>query len=346
MSPTPDALLAGPRGRRLCLELARLSDAELAQMIFAAVYSGPRTASLVWGEPAVDPPTTSELSRALRAIDPVFSRDAVSDALRAGVDSAMYWQQPDEEDELAAEPDVRAALGGIAEAVASDPEVAWWRDGPDLAAQYEVTFDDIPDPFVPAATALSEWRSALDEEIHRAVVERPADPTAPISGAWWSTPPRRLRRTTRALSGGAPVGLELVEDGLGWTRAHSSRLRVPTAPRILTIDGPDAWEQLCRDGIDVTPARQHDWYRTTGRIGRWILPDWTYVARDFDAVHLSVAGYLSTAGRAITVGPAASVLAGWSPDETVWLRDVELVGPRQSWTRDSPSDPCHPARSA
>jgi hypothetical protein len=41
-------------------------------------------------------------------------------------------------------------------------------------------------------------------------------------------------------------------------------------------------------------------------------------------VHLSVAGYLTTAPRALPLAAdgAATVLAGWNPDQTWWLTDI------------------------
>jgi hypothetical protein len=51
------------------------------------------------------------------------------------------------------------------------------------------------------------------------------------------------------------------------------------------------------------------------------MPRWPAVARDWDGVHLSVAGYLATAGRALPVGAARTLLGGWNPDETYWLAD-------------------------
>ena len=51
-----------------------------------------------------------------------------------------------------------------------------------------------------------------------------------------------------------------------------------------------------------------------------MIPDWSAVARHVDGVHLSVRGYLRTAGRAIAVDEErASVLAGWDPDRTFWF---------------------------
>lgn len=80
----------------------------------------------------------------------------------------------------------------------------------------------------------------------------------------------------------------------------------------------------------------HDWYRTTGRDRRWVLPDWQAVAEEYGGVHLTVAGYLAAAGTAVDVdGDAASVIAGWAPDETFWLTDdVCADGDVVEWVRE------------
>ena len=99
----------------------------------------------------------------------------------------------------------------------------------------------------------------------------------------------------------------------------------PAGARVYEIDGADAWAALCRAyPLEVTEQKRHDWYRTTGRDGRWLLPDWAAVAVDHDAVHLTAAAYLTTAGTAVPVpvdDGVASVIAGWNPDETYWLSD-------------------------
>jgi hypothetical protein len=39
-------------------------------------------------------------------------------------------------------------------------------------------------------------------------------------------------------------------------------------------------------------------------------------------VHISVAGYLSTAYQVLDSDVGHAYLAGWNPDETLWLNDV------------------------
>jgi hypothetical protein len=88
--------------------------------------------------------------------------------------------------------------------------------------------------------------------------------------------------------------------------------------------------------LDVTGSRRHDWWRVTGWAGRWLIPDYAAAAADWDAVHLSVAGYLTTAGIALPVGDGArTMLAGWDPDATGWLADVLTgTGALEDWRAD------------
>jgi hypothetical protein len=83
--------------------------------------------------------------------------------------------------------------------------------------------------------------------------------------------------------------------------------------------------------------------RDSREAGPWLVPDWSRVAQEWDAVHLTVAGYLASATRCIPVPDAAdatgtagttgttgtagstgrveaaSVIGGWGPDVTYWL---------------------------
>lgn len=197
-----------------------------------------------------------------------------------------------------------------------------------------------------AADGLQAWGARTEADEQRSARERPADPSARWSGSWWSTPVLSGAVTTgRALPGDpvrqgvirlpvdTPVGLSLVEDSMGWETARAWPLRPAPDARALEVAGPADWVLLVeRYPLEVTASRRHDWYRTTGRDGAWVIPDWFAVAADHDGVHLTVAGYLSTAGRALPVDvpglgrPAQTVLAGWDPDITWWLADVLASG--------------------
>ena len=339
-------LLAGPRGRRLCLEMAltlRATEStateELRTAVFYAAYDldpGRGSSRVLFGpgedERSGPPPAPAphEVARLLDAAPlPDVDESTLLLALSTVVDTARYWQEPDGEDELAGTPEVRAAIARVADAIAAAPGAAQWVDPMDTREQWAVTFADLPNigpqPTRTAREILDRWQGLQLEEEARAQHDRPADPAAMFSGAWWSRPALGLMSTTRALPGRGPMGLRFVEDGLGWKTATVERVRIPADARIFEIDGAEAWAELVgRYPLEVTASRRHDWYRITGRNGTWVIPDWSQVRHDFDAVHLTIGGYLTTAGTAIPIDEGrATVLAGWDPDATYWLRDLD-----------------------
>ncbi|PJI93326.1 hypothetical protein [Luteimicrobium subarcticum] len=335
-----DELLSGPRGRRLCLEVALRTD-RAADCPSGALGS------------RATPERVADLLGALGPFD--VDAATLADALDVAVATSRCWQDPDGEDVLAARPDVRAALRPAAQAVVGCGASSWWSAPLDRTDQWRVRFDGHAEAALQARGSatddvLAAWRAeALETEAQfRAVdgimVSQPPDPAdapgwaavggLPVHGPWWSIPPTALLGSTRPWSAGrapgpattGPVGLSLVEDA--WNEDDATAVRVSVTPgaRVLEIDGADAWADLCRRyPLDVSASRRTVWLEATGRDGRWLVPDWSRVARDVDAVHLTVAGYLATVGRAVDVGDGwATVLAGWDPDRTSWFRGASL----------------------
>jgi hypothetical protein len=355
----PEALLAGPRGRRLCLALAQAVAPQddgagtLREAVTWAAYHldpgrGRTVQALTTGgrrprDEELPAPAVAEVA-ALLARAPAEAPDpsTLHEALAEAVGAARYWQEPDGEDVLAATPEVVAALRPTAASVAAAPGAAWWTAPLDPASQRTVAFEDPVEVGVPGqrppAQTLARWAADTIADEERALLERSPDARDGISGEWWSAPPHDLLRTTRDLGARGAAGLWFVEDSYGPDRAEVMAVAVDRDARVLEIDGPVAWADLCRrHPLEVTAARRHDWYRTTGRDHvRWVLPDWRAVAAEVDAVHLTVAGYLTTAGSAVVVDDGvASVLAGWDPDATYWLtRSARPVGPARPWTDD------------
>ncbi|MEE2570688.1 hypothetical protein V1638_14980 [Pseudarthrobacter sp. J64] len=350
MTSYGELLLQGPRGRRLCLELAMELDDDVRSAAFWWRFGNGKTVgshtvllstSSSYGETASRPdaPSDEDVAGLLAAIHPTgFGVQAIQSALDRSVDAAMYWQEPDEGDRLTAIPVVSLALENIAQQLIRIPEIQWWWQ-PRGIEQWAIDWRSPGDPApLPRNTQqkLAEWGRNTRAEEARSQIDRPADPTANIGGTWWSIPLGLVKTVGRV-----PAGLTLVEDSLGWE--HATTIPVRGIGQTLEIRTAEDWIELCRQfPLDVTASRRHDWYRVSGRgEGRWVIPDWERVAGTWDAVHLTVMGYLNAAARALDLDDqTATVLAGWDPDSTIWLTDVarEWEGPRQHWTRESNRD--------
>ncbi|SEQ40779.1 hypothetical protein [Microlunatus flavus] len=322
-------LVGGPRGRQACFEVARLVDPQLLTAGDATDEVG-RT-RLVEQLVGID----------VRAIAALHDPLSLVDVLATSVDSARYWQEPYEHDAVLADPRLVGQLHRVARALASAPAAGWWWSPADLTRQSVVRWDHrrgrtAKPPLRGAAARLEKWRDDTLAEEARAIVERPDDPTASWTGRWWSTPTHAgLVTTSRQLGRLPAVQLELVEDGMGWEEAHVADVRPTADARVHEIATPSDWAALVTSHpLDVDRSRRHDWYRTTGSTGPWQIPDWAAVSRDHDAVHLTVAGYLAAAGRALPTEHGWTVLAGFDPDLTYWLTDsVDSVGTFAPWTR-------------
>ncbi|HEU4792289.1 MAG TPA: hypothetical protein VFS96_01395, partial [Nitrolancea sp.] len=92
-----------------------------------------------------------------------------------------------------------------------------------------------------------------------------------------------------------------------------------TNPRVYEVASARDWSEFV-DSYPYTATRflTYDWGYpdSTGLI----IPDWAKVAKDWDGVHVSVSGYLSAAYRPLPIRHGWTVLAGWHPGATVWLR--------------------------
>ncbi len=324
------ALLVGPRGREVCAEVARLVEPQLVPPREATDEAG--RGLLVEQLAGVDVSGIAALS------DPV----ELLDALVASVDSARYWQEPYEQDAVLADRVVTARLGPIADALAVAPAARWWWTPAAVTSQAVVRWVDqsrtraAPPQLGGTAGRLERWRDDTLADEASAALERPEDPTASYSGCWWSTPAlAELVTTSRRLGRLPAVQLDLVEDSMGWERARVASVDPAAGARVLEVAAPSDWADLVtRYPLDVDRSRRHDWYRTTGGTGPWQIPDWLAVSRDHDAVHLTVAGYLATAGRALPTERGWTVLAGFDPDLTFWLTDsLTSVATPATWVR-------------
>lgn len=347
MEPTVETLLEGPRARRMCLEIAMELDPDIRTSVFWLAHAldpgrGTSRVRLTDGSgDAVVPPSPAsppQLAAAMASLDLTELDEArMQAALERTVGNARYWQEPDGEDVLAGLPAVRASFLPLADHAVSSSGLRG-HGGLRRMEQWAIDWRSPEDP-APLGKdprpALARWAHDARAGEDLAARERPSDPHANWSGEWWSIPHGLVHTVGRI-----PAGFNLVEDSLGWDEATAIRVR--GVGRTFEIRTADDWASLCRIfPLDVTASRRHDWFRCTGRDGRWVIPDWERVADEWDAVHLTIQGYLGIAGRVLEVeAGTASVVAGWDPDSTFWLTDVarEWEGPRQHWRRAPDGD--------
>lgn len=336
---TADQLLTGPRGRRFLIEFAQASehlvagesgDVPMSFAVFDAAFKiATKRGHSVWRiSTGHDPGPRFDVADVVAALPSVPlvepTEGLLLDALQRSVDSAMYWQEPDGDDFLCAIPAVRDGLARVADHVVASPLFQRWALPMDPADQRSLVWDKERNRR--GSVDLRRWRKEVLAS-ERSARKEWEDIEANLSGSWWSRPPHELRTSTGTAPDGLPYGMHLVEDGLGWTEADAVRLRIDPTARVFEIASADDWARLCRDHpLEVTASRRHDWYRTTGRDGDWVVPDWCAVSEAYDGVHLTIAGYLNAATTAIPVDERfASVMAGCDPDTTWWLNDAVVA---------------------
>lgn len=368
----PDDLLAGPRGRRVCLEIASqipevwqvpwscrddpaLMSGRLAEILGGLVLVAATPAQVAEhalereaGPPLLAPDeATRDRSRTAGPVPLDVSVESVSLALTASVDAARYWQEPDEWDLALARAAGREALRPVAELLVASAATGWWTARLDTDDLHEVEMldDQIPaarSPLTGVDRRLAAWRAAQDETEARHV-ESDRGARHAIGGEWWSLPlSARPVLTSAVVPSLGPSGLFTTEDSFGWERARSWPLRARHPVQAYEIDGPDDLARLvARFPLDVSRSRRGCWWETTGVDTAWWMPDWQAASRELDAVHVTVRGYLSTAGRAVPVPGGvirgtSTVLAGWAPGETLWLTDsLTPAGPPTLWQRQA-----------
>jgi hypothetical protein len=361
-----DLLLAGRRGRAMLADLAGLDPLVLlaaagqpppAGVAFLESSSPRGLGALLrwsrrprraqrdagtwpdWVNPGGDDAATITAAAVASTVQASAERPWFTDplALLASVArAAEHWEPPPPGDQA-------ELLRPLAETVASAPAASWWWEPADLRYQrwlgceHHRTLARGGD-VARAVEAAEENAAAEEEAMARDWAQAPPrqrdDAEVIVTGTWWSGPLGGTVWTSRGNVGDLPaVGLACAEDPLGEEEFEVWAVGIDPAARVYEVHEPGDWGRLAAaHPRDVTASRRHDWSRWTGREGRWILPDWRSVAAQWDGVHVSVAGYLSTSGMAVEAGAgAATLLAGWDADQTLWLRDV-FTGTRQLTT--------------
>jgi len=227
--------------------------------------------------------------------------------------------------------EVQDELRPVAEALLAAPATRRWWTPINRIDQRFVAWNHQPWP------ARSDLARHVREEMTRTRAIRNNGSTkrasAPAESIWWSPPDFAQLTWTTGPFGEVPsiVLGGFVDTLLPLEEAEATiwSISFTDDANVLEIDKPDAWRALVeRFPRDVTNTHYGAWHRWTGLHGPWYLPDWELVMDEYDGVHVTVGAFVSSCGRALPVDSGYTMLAGWVPDATLWLRDAAIGASR------------------
>jgi hypothetical protein len=224
-------------------------------------------------------------------------------------------------------------LRPVAEALVAAPGVATWWEPTALTDQRFLDWDDYPrvtGPAVEQAIRGGMRAERAENEDRRLLPRLQEHPGTRIGAYWWSAPQFAPLTWTTSAAGDIPaIALGHFIDTLRpfeETGATVWSLQIAPHARVLEITGPAEWQALvARFPRDVTGTHDGEWRYWGGVPGPWLLPDWELVMEHYDGVHVTIGGYLAACGLALPVGDGYTMLAGWIPGATLWLRDLATV---------------------
>lgn len=223
-------------------------------------------------------------------------------AAARAISETEIWHGDTHEEEVAQIVARAQRLRDLSRAILEEPEASWWFDPPDLRHQLCVWLLDqesSPDPSVIRSSGRATDRFERYAQKPRTV--------------WTST----------LVSGEACMRTFIDADAGDWVvRDYPLRqwhLSAGPSARVYEVTGPDTWHALCLR----YPVRVGDTARSFQ--GKWPDPerltvDWQAAAKDWDAVHLTFGGLLTSEQVPRETAEGWSVMWGWASEMTVWLR--------------------------
>ncbi|GAA2603852.1 hypothetical protein [Streptomyces axinellae] len=366
-----ELLLGGPLGRQL---LGAFVDPLLEDALFASLGLGEIPGTALW---SVD--TTSVPARVTRAqrrkrrawhqVPAAEVREAVRAAVREG-----GWHRIGE----LTEPEALAELGSeslsfgftgscealwglsavaaeelrpVATALAGSRAAFRWWDPVHRADQRQLVWPGTtsrPEPGPGLAGIEDAVRRDMARERAenaRGLKDRPRKGERDLGAIWWSAPDFAQNTWTT----GAREDLPALELGhfidtfvpFDESTATVGSLAIGARARVAEIRGPQDWQNLvARFPRDVTGTHDGEWRTWADADGPWYLPDWEAVAAHYDGVHVTIGGFLAACGLSRPVLDGYTVLAGWVPDATLWLRDVTTAVRRLGQWHGDLGDAC------
>lgn len=211
-----------------------------------------------------------------------------------------------------------APLRPLVAAVVDDPRARWWWAPLDRDRQLALTEPGatlvVTEPVGPA----ERWEVYAQRRAFGGL-ETATELPAPDLRA--GEDPARV--TPEVRSG---LHAELAAGGSDWNPEYplrETRLRVAADARVWEITSPADWHRLARThGDPATYAGTDPHLLDSAGLEHGIGPTWSAVAADWDGVHLTFGGFLTSLYVPVTSGGSTTTLWSWRSERTLWLRDV------------------------
>jgi len=201
------------------------------------------------------------------------------------------------------------------------------RDCSRLLLKHADRFEDTRYGPVAAAPAAQWWWEPLHRD--RQTWLTPYDDEHPLpfdvdfaEGFPDRTTPRAALWTSRSLGELPGVSLFFGWDGQAEPPIAVWSMPVEETARVYEITGAADWIALChRYPKDTTEWRAESWAHDLGvRHRRIVTPSWGLVASDWDGVHMSMAGLLTTTCRSMALDPVTvTSVMRWHTEVTAWF---------------------------
>jgi hypothetical protein len=147
---------------------------------------------------------------------------------------------------------------------------------------------------------------------------------------WDATAPVAAMTTSTRLPGLPATALLSDQNEHPPLRTDPALLSAWSAPikqdvRVAEIHSPDDWISL----VDRYPSHRTDLCQAPRLQAEWPAGaliwsvDWQRLSRDYDGVHLSVAGWLTATSQILSIpGRGLTICEGWPTEATMWFRPV------------------------
>ena len=203
-----------------------------------------------------------------------------------------------------------------ARALIKHPDIAWWFEPVDMNRQAWLSIHGTPDKFIYGTPPNTNgWHRPQNPS-------RPWERYAqkPLSNQHTSTL-YGPRLTSQLIAYDERVGDYYCDFPLAWWA-----MRFPQDARVFEIHGPADWHELC--------VR----YPASGNDDDRLVPNWGGISEEWDGVHLSLGGLLTTEQARYESSAGWTMLEFWHAEQTYWLRSLDIDSTRLPDYDQDPSD--------